>query len=105
MAMSEKPKRKRSPKSRLKIPDWRWRLLILVALYGFIMLPALITVSSDILVYELIQSGVADSVAFGVGFVLVWSDRYISNRMPPLRGCLASIADFVFMASAASLMI
>jgi hypothetical protein len=94
--MSEKPKRKRSPKHRLTLPDWRWRLLILAAMYGFILLPSLITVPKNMLIAGLVSLAIATIIPFGMGYTLGWT-KHISNVF---TGCVVFVAFFVFTITA-----
>jgi hypothetical protein len=96
MSMFEKPKRKRSPKHRLTLLDWRWRLLVLAALYGFVMFPTIIILPLDFLMYGFLVAGFA---SFGMGYVVGWSNKHIST-MSLIKGCLVAIAALVFMLSA-----
>jgi hypothetical protein len=92
--MSDKPKRKRSPKHRLTLPDWRWRLIILLALYGFIMLP--VFASEYIYTESLLPVGIAAVTCFGMGYVSGWYEKHISNPLLSLKACLASFSFLVF---------
>jgi hypothetical protein len=100
--MFEKPKRKRSPKHRLTLLDWRWRLLILVVIYGLIML---INIPLNILIFGLIPFGLVASAAFGIGYVITWCNERIVNYKFLLRVGLFLIGFFTFVPVAGFLQI
>jgi hypothetical protein len=94
--MFEKPKRKRSPKHRLNLPDWRWRLIILLALYGFIMLPVIATASEYKFTESLLPVGIAAIVSFGMGYVVGWYEKRIANPLSSLKYFLVSFGFLAF---------
>jgi hypothetical protein len=92
--MFEKPKRKRSPKHRLTLHDWRWRLLILAAMYSLIML---INVPLNTLIFGLLPVSLVSIVAFGIGYIITWCNERIVNYKFLLRGFLFLIGFFAFV--------
>src|SRR5688572_8848411 len=97
MSMSDKPKRKHSPKHRLHLLDWRWRFILLATIYGLVMFPTLITVPFNFLSYGFVIAGFT---SFGMGYIVGWSNKYISNPISLIKDCLVAVAALVFMLSA-----